>query len=76
MQLYGVLVSEHFNAPFTKNSTRATPTLSFAVALTATVAFRTTIESLAGLLIETVGGRLSAAVVNPILFTDPLPRAR
>ena len=58
-------MSVHFNAPLTKNSTRVTPTLSFADALMTTVDFRGTSEPFAGLVIDTVGGMLSPVGSKP-----------
>ena len=53
-QLYGTAVSVHCNDPLTKNSTRATPTLSFAVAVIVTFDFRATTPPFAGFVIDTV----------------------
>ena len=66
LQLYGAVVSVHCNAPFTKNSTRVTPTLSLAFAVTAIVPL--TVAPLAGDVMLTVGATVSPpwlAVVSP-----------
>jgi hypothetical protein len=70
--VYGTVVSVHFNAPLTRNSTRTTPRSSVAVAAIVIVLAFVTADPFVGDVIVTVG-RVVSGTVTVIVVLPELP---